>query len=83
MMHPVHLYSYSGMCSLRYTLSLVAAGLCILTLGCGSAPPTPAPSQAGPFDSDLAFLRQNTEVVVLSDPSGGAQVVVARSIRAA
>jgi hypothetical protein len=65
------------MCSLRYTPSLVAGALCILTLGCGSAPPTPAPSQAGPFESDLAFLRQNTEVVVLSDPSGAAQVVVA------
>ena len=65
------------MCSLRYTPSLLAGALCILTLGCGSAPPTPAPSQAGPFESDLAFLRQNTEVVVLSDPSGVAQVVVA------
>ena len=42
-------------------------------LGCG-APPPPSTSQ---FESDLAFLRQNTDVVVLSDASGTAQVVVA------
>jgi Family of unknown function (DUF6786) len=32
---------------------------------------------AADFGGDLAFLRQHTEVVVLSDPSGQAQVVVA------
>jgi hypothetical protein len=36
-------------------------------------PPTPA----GPFESDLAFLRQHTDVVLLNDPSGAARVVVA------
>ncbi len=36
--------------------------------------PPPATSQ---FESDLEFLRQNTAVVVLSDPSGMGQVVVA------
>src|SRR3954463_3681626 len=35
------------------------------------------PTSAGPFESDLAFLREHTEVVVLADPSGTAQVVVA------
>ena len=53
----------------------------MMTLGCGAAQPTPAPAPAPqpttPFASDLAFLRQNTEVVVLSDSSGAAQVVVA------
>jgi hypothetical protein len=74
--HPEHLYSYSGMCSSRYTPSLVVGALCLAVSGCGAertaAPPSP-PSQ---FASDLAFLRQNTEVVLLSDGSG-AQVVVA------
>jgi len=36
-----------------------------------------APTPAGQFESDLAFLRQHTEVVVLTEPSGTAQVVVA------
>ncbi len=35
-----------------------------------------SPAAAGPFESDLAFLRQHTEVVLLTDPSG-AQVAVA------
>ena len=47
--------------------------------GCGAERPAPAPAArpANQFESDLAFLRQNTEVVVLSDASGAAQVVVA------
>jgi hypothetical protein len=36
-----------------------------------------APTPAGQFESDLTFLREHTEVVVLADPSGTAQVVVA------
>ncbi len=35
-----------------------------------------ATAAAGPFESDLAFLRQNTEVIVLAEPGGAAQVVV-------
>ncbi|RPI57195.1 MAG: hypothetical protein EHM55_02780 [Acidobacteria bacterium] len=31
----------------------------------------------GAFESDLAFLRQNTELIVLAEPGGTAQVVVA------
>ena len=58
---------------LRYTPSLILGALCVVMLGCG-APPPPSTSQ---FESDLAFLRQNTDVVVLSDASGTAQVVVA------
>ena len=65
---------------LRYTPSLGAVALCAAMLGCG-APPAPVPQvetpATTPFQSDLAFLRQNTEVVVLSDPSGAAQVVIA------
>jgi hypothetical protein len=74
--HPEHLYSYSGMCSLRYTPSLILGVLCLVASGCGAAQPAPAPASASPFESDLAFLRQNTEIVVLSDTSG-ARVVVA------
>ena len=65
------------MCSLRYTPSLVAWALAILAFGCGGAQQTPAPASTTPFESDLAFLRQNTDVVVLSDATRGAQVVVA------
>jgi uncharacterized protein DUF6786 len=36
-----------------------------------------AKSEPGPFDSDLAFLRQKTEVIVLAEPGGTAQIVVA------
>ena len=51
----------------------------LLAVGCGGNPPEPtsATSPASAFESDLAFLRQHTEVVVLSDAPGGAQVVVA------
>lgn len=65
------------MCSLRYTPSLALGALCFLALGCSAAPRTPAPRAASQFDADLAFLRQNTDVVVLSDPAGAARVVVA------
>src|SRR5688500_1395122 len=70
------------MYTLRYTPSLAAAALCTAMLGCGATQPAPAPQQsaaaaASPFQSDLAFLRQHTEVIVLSDASGAAQVVVA------
>src|SRR5688572_5317887 len=63
------------MYSLRYTPSFTLAALCFLVLGCGRA--QEAPPLTSPFASDLAFLRQHTEVVTLSDASGTAQVVVA------
>ena len=74
--------------SRRTVALLVAAGM--VATGCGrdlsrqsadsaktdlTAPP--ASSAPGPFASDLAFLRQYTDVVVLSEPGGTAQVVVA------
>jgi hypothetical protein len=48
----------------------------VVAAGCGAGHPTPVPTPTGQFESDLAFLRQNTELVVLSNASG-AQVVVA------
>jgi hypothetical protein len=45
--------------------------------GCGTGNQSAAPAAGGRFASDLAFLRQHTEVVVLGEPSRGPQVVVA------
>ena len=51
--------------------------VCLGLAGCRGAgePTTAAPT--GRFATDLAFLRQHSSVVVLADPSGEAQVVVA------
>src|SRR5688572_28962942 len=57
----------------RNVLALV--GLTCLA-GCGSADRSDVPAPAGQFASDVAFLRQHTEVVILGDESG-AQVAVA------
>jgi hypothetical protein len=63
--------------SLRYTPSLILGALCFLAVACGTQAPTPPSLGQTEFESDLAFLRQNTEVVVLSDASGAGRVVVA------
>src|SRR6266576_1444839 len=47
--------------------------VCLGAAGCNAADQPVA--RAGRFESDLAFLRQHTEVVLLTDPSG-AQVAV-------
>ena len=65
------------MCTLRYTPSFALATLCFVVLGCGAQPREAAPAAATEFDADLAFLRQHTDVVVLSDASGVGRVVVA------
>jgi len=57
--------------------------ICLAIAGCRPAdqnvrngqPSTPAP--AASFASDVEFLRQHTELVVLADPSSDAQVAVA------
>jgi hypothetical protein len=73
--------------STRYVSILIFVAM---AAGCGSDPsrdseatggrsasaPAPGAVTAGPFDSDLAFLGQNTEVIVLAESGGGAQVVV-------
>ncbi len=63
-------------------IGLAACSLIVLSLsGCSEAPPAVgvATEQAKmtPFDSDLAFLRQHTKIVVLTDPRGVARVAVA------
>jgi hypothetical protein len=55
----------------------MAAALCFAISGCSAERPAPPPPSTSQFESDLAFLRQNTEIVVLSDASGAAQVAVA------
>ena len=55
--------------------ALVSACLCVS--GCGNGRQLdPAPVASGRFGSDLAFLRQHTDIAVLADASG-AQVAVA------
>jgi Family of unknown function (DUF6786) len=57
-------------------LAIVGAiGLAAATCSRGTQPVTSA--RAAGFDADIAFLRQHTQVVVLADPSGSAQVAVA------
>jgi hypothetical protein len=55
---------------------IIVGALCLELVACTRAN-QPAPARAGGFDSDLAFLQQHTKVLVLSDPSGSAQVAVA------
>jgi hypothetical protein len=45
--------------------------------GCRPADEAGSPAPGGAFESDVAFLRQHTEVVLLADAAGEAQVVVA------
>lgn len=65
--------------SLRRTgeMLLGTVGLVSLFAACSASGPTGAPPAGGPFSSDVAFLRQHTDVVLLTDASGGAQVAVA------
>ena len=51
--------------------------VCLGLAGCSAAHQPMSPARAGQFESDVAFLRQHTEVVLLSDASGAAQVAVA------
>jgi hypothetical protein len=59
------------------TLALVAVTM-LGVAACGTAqqPAPPRPPVPGPFESDLAFLRQNTDVIVLAEPGSEARVVV-------
>src|SRR4029077_4606243 len=64
----------SSGCRRRVT---IVGGLCLQLAACGGANRPATPVQAAGFDADIAFLRQHTQVVVLADPSGSAQVAVA------
>src|SRR5262245_7835275 len=57
-------------------LAIVAAiALAAATCSRGTQPVTSA--RTAGFDTDIAFLRRHTPIVVLADPSGSAQVAVA------
>src|SRR5712664_3219750 len=51
--------------------------ICLGIAGCGPIDQAATPTPNGRFASDVAFLRQHTEVVLLADPSREAQVAVA------
>jgi hypothetical protein len=61
--------------SLKALLMLGAAG--VYLTACNAANPPVTPTHAGQFDGDVAFLKQHSDIVVLGDLPGGAQVVVA------
>jgi hypothetical protein len=61
----------------RVTPLLVAlATVCVGSAGCTAVERPAADAGTGPFGSDIAFLRQHTDVVLLAEPSGEAQVAV-------
>jgi len=62
--------------NVRISLAVLAA-VYLGMAGCRSNNQSAAPAPSGPFASDVAFLRQHTDVVLLSDPAGTAQVAVA------
>src|SRR5437762_2885023 len=64
--------------SSRKTMRFIFAAFCLSIAGCGTADkPMPA-THAGQFDSDVEFLRQRANIVLLGEPAA-AQVVVSPS----
>jgi hypothetical protein len=58
----------------KLTLALAMAAA---LAGCGRSNPPAMNEHTGPFDADLAFLRQHSDVVVLTAGEGAARVAVA------
>ncbi len=58
---------------MRSSAWTIILAMAALAAGCGKAAKGPGPAR---FKDDLAFLKQHTQVVVLSDASGRAQVAV-------
>ena len=63
--------------SCRVALSTIVWIGALATAGCRAGNEPAVRSSGGRFDADVAFLRQHTDVILLADPSSGAQVVVA------
>ncbi len=63
-------------CGVHRGTVCLALSTVLTVAACRDDQPAATPPAADRFAADLAFLRQHTDVVVLSDPSG-AQVVVA------
>jgi hypothetical protein len=51
--------------------------ICVVLAGCRTAEGPAVPAASGQFEADVAFLRQHTEVVLLTDPTGDSRVAVA------
>src|SRR6266568_1124337 len=58
----------------RKSLTMIGA-VCLAVTGCKAADRAATPARAGRFESDVAFLRQHGQVVLLTGASG-AQVVL-------
>jgi hypothetical protein len=65
-------------------LPLAIGTACVTFAACNSprpagdaAPAAGAPASSGAFDADVSFLREHTDVVLLSDAATGARVAVA------
>lgn len=71
---PASLSSLLPFAALLATGCLAAA--CGRSPGPDEAPPASQPA-SGPFEDDLAFLQQHTEIVLLEDAATGARVAVA------
>src|SRR5262249_51179667 len=68
----------SGAIVTSATTTIAIAALCVGLSGCSRSDRSMPPAGRSPFESDLAFLRQHTHVLLLSDPSGS-QVALARA----
>src|ERR671935_47680 len=56
---------------------ILLGAVCLGMAGCTAADRPAASAHSARFESDIAFLRQHTQVLLLTDPSGTAQVAVA------
>ncbi len=68
------------MAPMRSTLFALPGVVYLAVAGCSSSAPPAAPGNSGRFGADVAFLRQHTEILILSgarSPAGLAQVAVA------
>src|SRR5919198_2876586 len=55
---------------------ILLGAVCLAMAGCTAADRPAASAHNARFDSDIGFLRQHTQVLLLTDPSGAAQVAV-------
>ena len=58
------------------TITLLLTIVIILT-GCGKTPPAKEAETAKNFGQDLSFLKEHTDIIVLSDETGGSQIAIA------
>jgi uncharacterized protein DUF6786 len=67
-----------GSSEARWRRQLILLGaVCLGMAGCTAADRPATSARSARFESDIAFLGQHTQVLLLTDPSGAAQVAVA------